>query len=100
MTQTTYEQIKAGLEQAVAIANGTADRSTYRLHTPLTLRLRHFRRLLELSRAEFAAQYGLDPNALEAWEQGRVDLDAGQQTLVKLILDDPDNVRRVLAKAA
>lgn len=98
MSDQDFADVMLGLRGAGEIIAGTADRSTYRMHTPLTIELRRLRRAQGRSRPEFAAQYGLDPDALQAWEEGRVDLDTTQQSLVRLILDDPERARAVLAR--
>ena len=93
-------RVLRGLEEALAHRDGRLDRSTYRLHTPLTIGLRQLRRQLEQSREAFAADFGLDADVLRGWEEGRIDLDATAQSLIKLILAEPDQVRRTLAAPA
>jgi putative transcriptional regulator len=71
MTRTAFDKIKAGLEDAIAIAKGEAAPGTYAVHVPEEIDVRAIRRTVGLSQSEFAARYGFNLGSLRDWEQGR-----------------------------
>ena len=54
------------------------------------------RRQTGLSRPKFAARFGLDPRAVQDWEQGRRRPDRAARVLLRIIEQNPE----VVAKAA
>jgi putative transcriptional regulator len=60
-----------GLEQALAISNGTAKKGTYVVHIPAEIDVRAIRGRLGMTQQEFAIQFGFNINTLRHWEQGR-----------------------------
>jgi putative transcriptional regulator len=71
MNKTAFERIKSGLEEALAIAKGEADTSTYVVHLPEEINVRQICMDIKLSQAEFAARYGFGLASVRDWEQGR-----------------------------
>lgn len=71
MTKTNFERIVAGLEDAVEIAEGRADPTTYRIHVPKAVDVRAIRRRMGLTQAAFADRFGFSLGTLRDWEQGR-----------------------------
>jgi putative transcriptional regulator len=59
--------------------------------------LRKFRASLGLSQAEFARQFGIPERTYENLEQGRRAPDGAMQSFLRVILAEPDTVRRVVA---
>ena len=53
------ESMIRGLEQALAIANGTAKKSTYVVHIPPEIDVRAIRRRLGLTQQQFAVRFGM-----------------------------------------
>jgi putative transcriptional regulator len=60
-----------GLEQALAIANGTAKKGTYAVHIPPEIDVRAIRGRLGMTQHEFAVAFGFSVNTVRHWEQGR-----------------------------
>ncbi len=58
--------------------------------------VRLLREGLGLSQSEFAARFQINLRRLQDWEQGRVNPDSVTLAYLKLILHEPDTVRRVL----
>ncbi|QJE72325.1 helix-turn-helix domain-containing protein [Aerophototrophica crusticola] len=51
---------------------------------------------LGLTQEEFARQFGLNVHLLRDWEQHRAEPDTAAATLLKVIAEDPDLVRRAV----
>jgi putative transcriptional regulator len=90
--------IKAA-EEALAIARGEADPSTYRVHVPADIDVHKIRKELKLSQAEFAAEFGLSAATIRDWEQNRRRPEGAARVLLHVIKKEPDAVRRALASA-
>jgi putative transcriptional regulator len=91
--------IKAA-EEALAIARGEADPSTYRVHSPPAIDTRAIRKKLKLTQQQFAARYHIPVATLRDWEQGRRVPDAPARALIAAIREEPDVLRRALKRAA
>ena len=91
--------IKAA-EEALAIARGEADPSTYRVHIPAAIDTSAIRKTLKLTQQQFAARYHIPVATLRDWEQGRRVPDAPARALIAAIREEPDVVRRALKRAA
>ena len=92
-----FEKIKAGLEDAIAFAEGDASRG--RIHVPAEIDVRAIRRTLKLSQAEFAASYGFGLHRLRDWEQGRSRPDSAARAYLMVIARDHASVDRALRVA-
>jgi putative transcriptional regulator len=91
--------IKAA-EEALAIARGEADPSTYRVHIPAAIDTSAIRKKLKLTQQQFAARYHIPVATLRDWEQGRRVPDAPARALIAAIREEPDAVRRALKRSA
>jgi putative transcriptional regulator len=100
MSKKAYDQIAAGLRDAIAIVRGEADPSTYRVHIPAAIDTRAIREKLELTPKQFAERYHIPLATLRDWEQGRRVPDAPARALIAAIREEPDAVRRALARSA
>ena len=89
------DDLVAALSEAVAHAQGKKDLPT-RIYTPPAMDVRAIRKRFDLSRAKFAARFGLDPRALQDWEQGRRIPDRTARILLKVIEARPEVVEDVL----
>jgi putative transcriptional regulator len=69
MTKKAFDTIAAGLNEALAVARGTAKPS--KLHVPPEIDVRDIRSRLKLSQDNFAAEFGFTINQIRDWEQGR-----------------------------
>jgi putative transcriptional regulator len=97
MSKRAFDKIKAGLEDAIAIARGEADPATYRVHVPDEIDVKAIRRKLGMSQARFAASFGFALDAVQNWEQGRRRPEGAARAFLKVIEHEPEAVKRALA---
>jgi putative transcriptional regulator len=97
MSKHAFDKIKAGLEEAIAIARGEADSSTYHVHVPAEVDVKAIRRRLGMTQAQFAASFGFRLDAVQNWEQGRRRPEGAARAFLKVIEREPEAVRRALA---
>lgn len=98
MAKKAFDKIRAGLDEALAHAKGNKDRGIGHVaRVPEEVSVRAIRTRFGLSQAEFAAKFGLDPRALQDWEQGRRQPDRGTRVLLRVIEREPEAVERALA---
>jgi putative transcriptional regulator len=90
-------RILEGARQALAIAKGELDASTYEVHVPDTIDVKALRRSLKLSQAAFARRYGFNPARIRDWEQGRSRPDGAVRAYLLVIQREPEAVERALA---
>jgi putative transcriptional regulator len=99
MSKKAFEQIAAGLADAIAIAKGEADRATYRIHAPADIDALKIRRGLRLTREAFAARFGLQVGTVRDWEQRKRKPEGAARVLLTVIEREPDAVTRALVEA-
>jgi putative transcriptional regulator len=92
-----FEKIKAGLEDALAFAEGDAARGI--LHVPEEIDVQAIRRSLGMMQSEFAARYGFGLPRLRDWEQGRSRPDSAARAYLIVIHRDHEAVDRALRAA-
>ncbi len=92
-----FAGIMAGLEEAIAVAEGAAAPTAYRLHVPELVDVRAIRDNEGLSQRAFAEKYGFSPAAVRDWEQGRRRPEAAARILLRVIERRPDAVREALS---
>lgn len=92
-----FAKIAAGLEDAIAIAEGATDRGV--LHIPAEIDVRAIRKGLKLRQTEFAARYGFSLASLRDWEQGRYRPDSAARAYLLVIQRDHEAVDRALLAA-
>jgi len=97
MTKRAFDKISAGLDDAAAYLDGTADGSRYGIHVPDSVDVRRIRATLGLSQEAFAATYGFALSAVRDWEQGRRQPERSARLLLKIVEKEPDAVTRALA---
>ena len=93
------ESIIRGLEEAVAYANGTADRSRYRVTVPAAMDVKAIRGRLGLTQDEFASRFGFSVRTLQHWEQGLRTPEGPSRAYLLVIDRDPAAVQKALASA-
>jgi putative transcriptional regulator len=93
------DSIRRGLEEAVAYAEGTADRRRYRTHVPERVDVRKIRDKLGMTQQEFAGRFGFSINTLRHWEQGKRQPEGPARAYLLVIDRAPDVVQRVLRAA-
>ena len=88
-----------GARQALAIARGELDPSTYVIHVPADIDVKAMRRKLGLSQTAFAKRYGFNPARIRDWEQGRSSPDGAVRAYLLVIKKEPEAVERALVAA-
>lgn len=99
MSKTTkaFDKIAAGLEDAIAIAQGRADPTTYRVHIPSSVDVRAIRKRMGLTQSEFSARFGLPVGSVRDWEQGRANPEPATRAYLKVIDHKPEAVLEALS---
>ncbi len=95
MSKNAFEKIKAGLEDAIAYAEGDASRGI--AHQAIDVAA--IRKKLGLSQAQFADRYGLDKASVQQWEQGRRRPERSARVLLRVIEQNPEAVETAARSA-
>jgi putative transcriptional regulator len=98
MSKRAFEKIKAGLDDARAYLDGTADARRFRVHVPETVDVKKIRTRLGLSQESFAQTYGFALSAVRDWEQGRRRPERSARILLKIVEKEPEAVTRALTR--
>ncbi|WP_372006323.1 helix-turn-helix domain-containing protein [Tistrella mobilis] len=93
---TMADSIRRGLEQAVAYADGMADKQFYRVHVPPKIDVKAIRTGLGLTQEEFAGRFGFSVNTLRHWEQGIRQPEGPTRAYLLVIERAPDAVIKAL----
>jgi putative transcriptional regulator len=96
MTKRAFDKIAAGLNDAIAIANGTAEPDSFRVHIPKTMNVRAVRKGLNLTQEQFALRFGWAKGTIRDWEQGRSTPRASDRVLLKVLETKPEAVLEAL----
>ena len=96
MSKRAFDKIKAGLDDARAYLEGTADKRRYKVHVPEKIDVKKIRMRLGLSQDAFAETYGFALSAVRDWEQGRRTPERSARILLKIVEKEPDAVIRAL----
>ena len=99
MTKKARDKILAGLNDAIAFADGTADKSKYRVHIPPEIDVRAMRRRMKLTQEDFCASYGFTLARVRDWEQGRSSPDGAVRAYLLVIDRQPKAVAKALRVA-
>ena len=67
MIKKRKNRILEGARQALAIARGELDPSTYVIHVPDAVDVKALRQKLKLSQAAFAKRFGFNPARIRDW---------------------------------
>jgi putative transcriptional regulator len=94
MTKRAFDKIAAGLNDAIAYANG--DTSRARVHEPVDVRA--IRQANGMTQEAFARTYGFTIGALRDWEQGRKQPERTARILLGVIAENPAAVARAAAR--
>ncbi len=94
------DDIREGLEQALAIATGAADPTGFRVRVPAAVDVRAIRGRLGLTQSEFADRFGFTLAAVRDWEQKRRTPEGAARAFLLAIDREPEAVRRALAQAS
>ena len=96
MTRKVAGDIRAGLEEAFAFVNGTADKSKYRVHVPRKVNVRAIRTKLGMTQEEFAGRFGFSIDTLRHWEQGKRQPEGPARAYLVVIERRPKAVQEAL----
>lgn len=99
MTKRAFEKIAAGMQDAIAYVDGTADRSRYVIHVPEAIDVKKIRKRLHLTQDAFAERFGFTQSQVREWEQHRSAPPRGVRAYLKVIERDHEAVERALAAA-
>jgi putative transcriptional regulator len=86
----------AALDEVIAHERGEVALREYEVVVPDAVDVARLRARLGLSQARFARAFGLDVNAVQAWEQHRRRPDRTARILLAVIAREPDAVMRAL----
>ncbi|MEH2550195.1 putative transcriptional regulator [Bradyrhizobium sp. AZCC 2262] len=100
MTKAAFDKIKAGLGDAKAYLDGSANKRTFGIHVPARVNVKKIRTQLGMSQESFAQTYGFALSAVRDWEQGRRQPERSARILLKVVEKEPEAVTRALAKSA
>ena len=92
-----FEGIKKDLEEAISIARGEADPSTYRIHIPEDLDVKAIRKATSLTQQDFAMRFGFDLARLRDLEQKRTQPDSVVRAYLTVIRKNTEAVKKALA---
>ena len=90
-----FELIKAGLEDAIAYAEGDTTRA--RIAAPVDVK--RVRAATGKTQAQFASSYRLPIGTVRDWEQKRRQPDAPARVLLAMIEAEPETVERLVGRA-
>ena len=93
-----FKKIAAGLTDAIAIARGEADPSSYVVHVPPEIDVAAIRKRRRMTQVEFASKYGLNVARLRDWEQRRSKPDSAARAYLLVIEREPEAVERALSR--
>jgi len=100
MSKKAFDKIAAGLTDAIAIAKGDADPTTYRVHVPADVDVLQIRRKMGLTREAFAMRFGLQLGTVRDWEQRKRRPEGAARVLLTVIEKEPEAVTRALTAAS
>ncbi len=96
MARIAFEKIMAGLEDALAYAEGDNARGRAHEVKLADVDITHLREKLGLSQDRFAALFGLSPRTVRNWEQGVRRPEGPAKVLLQVIDREPEAVMRAL----
>jgi putative transcriptional regulator len=96
MAGIAFEKIMAGLEDALAYADGDASRCNSHQVKVADVAITHLREKIGLSQDRFAALFGLSARTVRNWEQGVRHPEGPARILLQVIDREPEAVMRAL----
>ena len=89
-----FEEIKSGLEEAIAFASGKDTGA--KVHRPKPIDVKSVRKKLNMTQKAFADYFGVNLRTVQDWEQGRRVPSGPSRNFLFVIDREPEAVRRVL----
>lgn len=96
MSRKIADSILRGLNEALAFAEGTADKSRYVVHIPAEIDVKAIRVRLGMTQQEFAVRFGFSVNTVRHWEQGRRVPEGPTRAYLLVIDREPKAVQKAL----
>jgi putative transcriptional regulator len=96
MARIAFEKIMAGLDDALAYAEGDTNRGVTHQVQVADINITQLREKLGLSQDRFAALFGLSSRTVRNWEQGIRHPEGPARTLLQVIDREPEAVMRAL----
>ena len=96
MATKAFEKIMAGMEDALAYAEGETTRGVAHQIEIQEVDIVALRKRLGLSQTRFAATFGFSPKTVRNWEQGLRHPDGPARILLQVIDREPEAVMRAL----
>jgi putative transcriptional regulator len=93
---TLGKRLLQSANEAVAIARGKADPTSYKVFVPTDVDVANIRRGLRMTQAQFASTFGFPITTLRDWEQGRARPDTSARAYLLVIDREPTAVKRAL----
>src|SRR3712207_6945270 len=100
MAKKAFDKIAAGLADALAYVEGSADLSRYRVHVPADVDVKAIRTGLKMSQERFAHTFAFPLGTLRDWEQGRGRPDTAARAYLLVIARIPREVEQALQSRA
>lgn len=97
MSNEVFEGVKAGLEDALAFAEGDASRGRAHHVEVELIDVAAARKKLGMSQKRFAETFGFSVGTLRNWEQKHRRPHGAARVLLKVIAKEPEAVKRALA---
>jgi putative transcriptional regulator len=98
MTSRAFDKIAEGLNEALAIARGSAEPA--RLHVPPEMNVRAIRAKTSMAQEQFASAFGFSVHQVRQWEQGRHRPLGAMRAYLMVIDRDPESVLALLREAS
>ena len=89
-----FEEISAGLDEAIMHAKGETGRVV--VHEPETIDVKAIRAKTGMSQQRFCATFGISLGTLRHWEQGLRSPRGPARVLLKVVDNDPEAVIRAI----
>lgn len=90
------ERIIRSARQALAFAEGKADKSKYRVRVPDEINVRAIRRKVGMTQDDFARHFGVSKRTVQDWEQKHRSPSGAARAFLTVIDREPEAVRRAL----
>ena len=99
MSKKAFDRIKEGALEALSFAKGEADARKFRVHIPDEIDTKAMRKRMHLTQEQFCQRYGFGLARVKDWEQGRSQPDEAMRAYLKIILNKPNVVKKILESA-
>ncbi len=99
MTRNIADDIRQGLADAIAYANGDGNLAGFRVHIPEKIDVKAIRTGLGMTQDGFAQRFGFSVGTLRHWEQGTRQPEGPTRAYLLVIQRDPEAVRKALIAA-